>query len=127
MTDPRDQRFARRWEDGVPHDPRSLELLKGIADLDYKLNSDYFCWKWGGDGDNGEIFMFVVDEYLQRRDEASETLADTLNAVGAQIGFKPGSNKEILTVPNAIVDFDTVTIGSQRVRWSNEEKKWVPA
>lgn len=84
MEDPRDKRFGRRWEDGVAHDPRTVELFEAVADLDFRLNSDYFCWKWGGDGDNGEVFMFVLDEVLQRRDEKSETLADQLNEVGAK-------------------------------------------
>lgn len=126
MADPRDERFNRRWEDGVPHDPRTKTLFEGVADLDFRLNSDFFCWKWGGDGDNGEVFMFVLDEYLQRRDEANETLAEHLNEIGAQIRFEPGTNREALVVPDAIVNFDTVYLGGQKVRWSNDEQKWVP-
>ena len=125
VADPRDQRFNRRWEDGVPHDPRTLEIFESVAALDFRLNSDYFSWRWGGDGDNGEIFMFVLDEYLQRRDEANETLAANLNELGAKLGFEPGSNKEILTVP-AFVNFDTVTVGKQTAKWSNEQNAWVP-
>jgi len=127
MENSRDERFNRRWEDGVPHDPRTLQLFEAIVDLDFRLNSDYFCWKRGGDGDNGEIFMFVLDEVLQRRDESSQTLADQLNEVGAQIRLEPGSNREILVVPDAIVNLDTVTLAGQKVRWSNKEKKWMPS
>lgn len=99
--------------------------MKAIADLDFHLNSDYFQWNTGGDGDNGEILMFLLDEYFQRRDEDNESLAAELNSIGAQLGFESGSNKEILTVP-AFVNFDTVQIGSQKAKWSNEKKAWVP-
>ena len=70
MTDPRDERFNRRWEDGVPHDPRSVEIYKSIADLDFRLQNDYFGWNSGGDGDNGETLMYLLDEHFQRKDES---------------------------------------------------------
>ena len=35
-------------------------------------NSDYFCWKTGGDGDNGEILAFVLDIYFEEQDAARE-------------------------------------------------------
>jgi hypothetical protein len=58
-----------RWGQGVPHDPRSLKLFKSVAEIDFKMCSDYFGWKWGGDGDNGETFMYELDEHFQRLDE----------------------------------------------------------
>lgn len=37
------------------HDPRSWELYRFLADMDYK-HGDRFCFKAGGDGDNGEQY-----------------------------------------------------------------------
>ena len=37
------------------HNPKSVELFEFISTLDFE-NGDYFCFKSGGDGDNGEIY-----------------------------------------------------------------------
>lgn len=60
----------KRWEHGIPHHPKSLDLMHHIAELDFHCNSDYFCWKYGGDGDNGEILMYVLDVYFEQKDKA---------------------------------------------------------
>jgi len=57
-----------RWEAGVPHDPRSIEIYESIALIDFQLNNDYFGWKHGGDGDNGEMLMYLLDEHFARQD-----------------------------------------------------------
>lgn len=57
-----------RWEKGVEHHPESERLFKELAELDFKYNDDYFCWKSGGDGDNGETLMFLLDMIFERRD-----------------------------------------------------------
>ena len=51
----------QRWEEGDDHDPRSEEIYKFIADVDFKHCGDSFCFKSGGDGDNGETLMFILD------------------------------------------------------------------
>ena len=45
------------------HNPKSVELYKFISTLDFE-NGDYFCFKSGGDGDNGEILMDLFDCYF---------------------------------------------------------------
>lgn len=57
-----------RWEKGIEHDPRSVKLFESIADLDFRVNNDYFCWKSGGDGDNGEILMYLLDIHFYKED-----------------------------------------------------------
>jgi hypothetical protein len=52
---------GQRWEDGDDHDSRSEALYKFIADTDFKHCGDSFCFKSGGDGDNGETLMFILD------------------------------------------------------------------
>jgi len=59
----------KRWEDGTPHHPKSLELFKHLADIDFKYCDDYFCWKSGGDGDNGETLMYEMDSYFETLDK----------------------------------------------------------
>jgi hypothetical protein len=58
-----------RWEKGIGHDPRSEEIVRWIADYDFKFCDDYFCWKIGGDGDNGETLMYELDEYFAAKDK----------------------------------------------------------
>lgn len=57
----------QRWEAGVPHDPRSVELYKDLAKLDY-ANGDMFGFKSGGDGDNGEHLMYLLDIHFEKKD-----------------------------------------------------------
>ena len=52
-----------RWENGTPHNLKSIELYKFISDLDYAYG-DTFCFKSGGDGDNGEQLMYLMDAYF---------------------------------------------------------------
>jgi hypothetical protein len=58
-----------RWEQGVNHDPRSKEIVRWLAEYDFHYCDDYFCWKTGGDGDNGETLMYELDEYFAAKDK----------------------------------------------------------
>ena len=60
---------GQRWEKGVDHRPESLELFKRMAAIDFHYNDDYFCWKSGGDGDNGESLMYLLDIYFDELDK----------------------------------------------------------
>lgn len=59
--------FEVRWEEGREHHPKSEELFEHLKALDF-ANEDYFNWKCGGDGDNGEELMYALDCYFERRD-----------------------------------------------------------
>lgn len=55
----------------MPHHPKSLALFEKLMKIDFELNDDYFCWKSGGDGDNGEQMLFELDILFEREDEAA--------------------------------------------------------
>ena len=55
-----------RWSLGMSHHPRSMKLMEFIAAMDLKHYSDGFCWKTGGDGDNGETLMYEMDSYFEQ-------------------------------------------------------------
>ena len=57
-----------RWEQGIPHDLRSIALYEAIAKIDYEQGDDSLQWKSGGDGDNGEQLMFALDIYFEQLD-----------------------------------------------------------
>jgi hypothetical protein len=54
-----------RWEDGIDHHPMSERLMSFLEEHDYNDYGDYFCWKTGGDGDNGEILMYQMDAFFE--------------------------------------------------------------
>ncbi len=61
-----------RWQDGTPHHPGSVRLMEALGEIDFHLAYDHFCWKWGGDGDDGESLMYELDIIFEKRDlEAS--------------------------------------------------------
>lgn len=57
-----------RWEEGIEHHPMSIRLMKFIVEHDFKDYRDYFCWKTGGDGDNGESLMYEMDAFFETLD-----------------------------------------------------------
>ena len=59
----------KRWEQGMEHHPESERIFDILEDADIAYGGDYFCWKSGGDGDNGETLMFMLDVYFEKNDE----------------------------------------------------------
>lgn len=43
----------------------SERLMTFIQEHDYKDYGDYFGWKKGGDGDNGESLMYQMDAFFE--------------------------------------------------------------
>lgn len=80
----------KRWEEGFNHHPKSVELFESIRQIDYELCGDYFCWKSGGDGDNGETFMYQLDIHFERLEQEQEMSDIELNN-GAIIKFNNGN------------------------------------
>jgi len=64
-----------RWENGVEHHPMSEIIGQAIFDTDYNHNDDSFCWKHGGDGDNGESLMYVLDIFLDSSNPNARQIA----------------------------------------------------
>jgi hypothetical protein len=60
--------ITKRWEKGLPHHLKSIELYKLLEHLDWTYGNDYFCWKSGGDGDNGEHLMYELDIHFESLD-----------------------------------------------------------
>ena len=58
----------QRWENGTPHHPMSERLARFLGEHDYTDYGDYFCWKFGGDGDNGETLMYEMDAFFELLD-----------------------------------------------------------
>jgi hypothetical protein len=81
VTKPKKNRINERWENGVPHDPRSEKIYEKLAKLDYEECDDSFCFKSGGDGDNGETLMYLLDLMFEDEDERSLQSGPTGKAV----------------------------------------------
>lgn len=60
--------LQERMDQAIPHDDRTLDLYGYISDLDFEECGDSFCFKTGGDGDNGEILMYLMDCYFAEKD-----------------------------------------------------------
>jgi len=69
---------GERWKRGVHHDHRSIAVYKSIAKIDFEQCSDSFCFKDGGDGDNGETLMYLLDVHFQQIDGAKDADLDVL-------------------------------------------------
>lgn len=61
-----------RWADGIEHHPKSMRLLAFLADHDLYDYNDHFCWKSGGDGDNGEALMYQMDAFFEMLEKTGE-------------------------------------------------------
>jgi hypothetical protein len=67
-----------RWEDGIEHHDQSVQLMEFLKEHDYKDNGDYFCFKLGGDGDNGETLMYLMDAFFEARDAQAKDILELL-------------------------------------------------
>jgi hypothetical protein len=63
-----------RWEEGMPHHPKAIEMAQIIEDADYKYGGDYFQFKFGGDGDNGEQLLYALSIYFELKEETNGKL-----------------------------------------------------
>ena len=59
-----------RWEDGIDHHPMSERLMDFLMEHDFEDYNDHFCWKKGGDGDNGESLMYEMDAFFELIDRS---------------------------------------------------------
>lgn len=59
--------ISKRWRDGMPHHPKSVEIMSRLMEIDFELCDDHFCWKVGGDGDNGETLMYQLDIIFEEK------------------------------------------------------------
>ena len=58
-----------RWGQGVDHHDMSNALVRFLADHDFKNCNNYFGWKVGGDGENGETLMYQMDPFSEWLDK----------------------------------------------------------
>ena len=65
--------LAKRWQEGIPHHPKSEELGRMLEALYWVFGGDAFVWKFGGDGDNGEHLLYELDIYFELKDCQNET------------------------------------------------------
>lgn len=61
-----------RWSEGKPHHSTSERLVKFLMEHDFKDYGDYFKWKFGGDGDNGETLAFQMDAFFELLDKEKQ-------------------------------------------------------
>ncbi len=57
-----------RWELGIEHHSKTINLMEHLKVLDFEINDDYFYFKTGGDGDNGEALMYLLDMFFEMED-----------------------------------------------------------
>ncbi len=79
--------LSERWGRGIPHDPRSIELYRAIAELDFNEGTDFFCFKAGGDGDNGEHLMYLLDTYFEALDQKRPKFVNLIARVRERAGL----------------------------------------
>lgn len=62
--------IEKRWDQGMDHHPDSEQLMRALMEIDDKYNNSSQDLQVGGDGDNGEQLMFLLDVLLEARDNA---------------------------------------------------------
>ena len=60
-----------RWENGIPHHPKSIATYKAITKNDSLYGGDFLDLKSGGDGDNGEHLMYLLDIMYETEEAAN--------------------------------------------------------
>lgn len=86
-----------RWEGGIDHHPMSERLVRFMADHDFNDYNDAMCIKVGGDGDNGEHMMYLMDAFFEmldkkEKDEVSNSFPNTktdVNILDVKLEYLP--------------------------------------
>jgi len=60
----------QRWEQGTPHHKKSLEFK---ALVDKIQDQEDYAIEFGGDGDEGEIWLYMLDEFFENQDDNTST------------------------------------------------------
>ena len=63
-----------RYEQGIDHDPRSIAIYRHVKKLDDEECEGSLRLTSGGDGDNGEHIMYLMDDYFWELDAAGKAL-----------------------------------------------------
>lgn len=71
-----DKTVSQRSKDGDEHDPRSIKMYEFISQLDFNECNDSFGFQSGGDGDNGEHLMYLMDVYYANIDSGNVAAND---------------------------------------------------
>lgn len=58
-----------RWQDGIPHHEMSNRVVRFMMEHDFNDCDDSMCIKVGGDGDNGENMMYLMDAFFEMLDK----------------------------------------------------------
>ena len=61
--------IRKRWQNGIDHHPRAKKIFNAIRASDWAFGGDHFCWKSGGDGDNGEILKYALSVWCELEDK----------------------------------------------------------
>ena len=61
------ERQKNRCTEELPHNEKSIELMQFLCEIDFNVYADYFGWKTGGSGDNGEILMYQLDAFFEEQ------------------------------------------------------------
>ena len=68
-----------RWDNGIEHDSKSKLIFNFLQAYDRKFCDNYFDWKSGGDGDNGEFLMYQLDEFFKSNQYKELFLNEVIN------------------------------------------------
>lgn len=63
--------LKQRLDEGMEHDPRTIKMYEFISQLDFNEANDAFGFSSGGDGDNGEHLMYLMDCYYEALDNGA--------------------------------------------------------
>ena len=66
--------IGKRWEQGIEHHPMAVRIFDMLEKSDWAFADDYFCWKRGGDGDNGETLMYALSVWIELVEAVAEEL-----------------------------------------------------
>ena len=61
----KEKKIGCRWTNNIPHHKKTIEILEFLMEIDFECYNDYFLWKFGGDGDNGETLAYQLDAYFE--------------------------------------------------------------
>lgn len=73
-----DRLFDCRWEDGIDHHSISYNIISFMEALEIETGEYLVDIRTGGDGDNGESMMYLMDPLWEKLEEYDPKLSSRL-------------------------------------------------
>ena len=113
----------KRIKSGELHHPMSRRIMSFIEEHDFIDYNDFFCWKSGGDGDNGEALMWELDAFFEFLDATEKKDNIKCDKCGSEIDVCSSPDKSLSLCRACAVNNAIEVLSKEIAEFESKDKK----